>query len=126
MALDPKTLVKGVRYRLTPKPGQTSVSGSIHEGVFLGSKYFYDTPPDFPHLDIKLDRGRALVFPSKPYNITKVPITTPQDRLNKEIVMGELLGSPGGKDYEEAKARWSKTAGKRRHRKRKTKKHTRR
>lgn len=119
-ALDPKTLVKGVKYRLTPKPGQTSVSAGIYEGVYLGSKYYPDTPPNFPHVDIKLDDGRALVFPSRPYNIAKVPITTEEDRLNKKIVMGELLASPGGKDYEDAKARWSKTAGRRRNKKRKT------
>lgn len=120
VALDPKTLEKGIRYRLTPKPDQPLLSNNTYEGVYVGSKYFFDSPPNFPHVDIKLDSGRATYFPSKEYNITKVPITTDQDRLNKKVVMGELLASPGGKDYEEAKARWSKTSGRRRNKKRNT------
>ena len=114
MTLDPKTLEKNVRYRLTPKPGQRLVGNYTYEGVYLGTE---DRGGPGLHMKIKLDGVKASFFPILAYNITKVPVTTPQDRLNKQIVMGELLGSPGGKDYEEAKSRWGKTAGRRKNKK---------
>jgi hypothetical protein len=90
----------------------------MYEGKFLGTRTYSDGTDN---IEIQMShRRQGLWFRLSRFDITRIPVTTEQDRLNKKIVMGELLGSPGGQDYEEAKTRWTKTAGRRRNKKRKT------
>lgn len=120
MPVDPNSLVRGETIRLTQKPElhYTGEEPDMYEGKFLGTRTYSDGTDN---IEIQMShRRQGLWFRLSRFDITRIPVTTEQDRLNKKIVMGELLGSPGGQDYEEAKTRWTKTAGRRRNKKRKT------